>query len=48
MSGWHVRSNTQQRQMFGFVPFIMPCIASRYLRLRTASIFIPPRFFVTF
>jgi hypothetical protein len=27
MCGWHVRSNTQQRQMPGLVPFIMPCIA---------------------
>ena len=27
MCGWHVRSNTQQRQMIGFVPSHMPCIA---------------------
>jgi hypothetical protein len=48
MCRWHVRSNTQQRQTQLFVPTFMPCIARRYLRLRTANIFIEPRFFVTF
>jgi hypothetical protein len=33
MCGWHVRSNTQQRQMLGFVLFIMPCIARDTSRL---------------
>jgi len=39
MCGWHVCSNTQQQQMLGFVPFIMPCIARRYLRHRNATYF---------
>ena len=34
-----MRSNTQQRQLPGFVPSIMPCIARKYLRLRNASYF---------
>jgi hypothetical protein len=34
-----VRSNTQQRQKLGFVPYPMPCIAGRYLRIRNALYF---------
>jgi hypothetical protein len=39
MSERTVRSNTQQLQNYGIVPFIMPCIAGRYLRLRNALYF---------
>ena len=38
----HVRSNTQQLQKPGIVPSLMPCIARRYLRLRSASKLIKP------
>jgi len=38
----HVCSNTQQGKMSGFVVSFMPCIARRYLWLRTASIVIKP------
>jgi hypothetical protein len=34
-----MRSNTQQRQLFGIVPSPMPCIAGRYLRIRNALYF---------
>jgi hypothetical protein len=34
-----VRSNTQQLQKLGFVPYPMPCIAGRYLRIRNALYF---------
>jgi hypothetical protein len=39
MCGGHVRSNTQQRQKPGILPSHMPCIAGRYLRLRSALYF---------
>ena len=34
-----MRSNTQQRQKSGVVPSSMPCIAGRYLRVRSALYF---------
>jgi len=36
---WHVRSNTQQRQMLWFALPFMPCIARWYLRIRNATYF---------
>ena len=39
MCEWLVRSNTQQRQMHGIVPSVMPCIARKYLRHRNAMYF---------
>ena len=39
MCEWHVRSNTQQRQMPGFVPIFHALYCEGYLRLRNASYF---------